>query len=71
MKDTVLSVILAVVPFLLKNEPIPAVIPVGEQGPFRNRKGFLSQNVLAVVNFDMTFSYCLAGWEGSAHDSQV
>jgi hypothetical protein len=38
---------------------------------FRNRKGFISQNVLAVVNFDLTFSYVLAGWEGSAHDGGV
>jgi hypothetical protein len=38
---------------------------------YRNRKKFMSQNVLAVVNFDMTFSYVLAGWEGSAHDGQV
>ena len=50
---------------------IPAVIPLNLQGPFRNRKGFISQNVLAAVNFDLTFSYALVGWEGSAHDSTV
>jgi len=50
---------------------IPAVVPTAECAPFRNRKGFLSQNVLAVCNFDMTFSYVLAGWEGSAHDGRV
>ena len=50
---------------------IPAVIPVDEQKPFRNRKKFLSQNVLAVANFDQTFSYVLVGCEGSAHDSRV
>jgi hypothetical protein len=26
---------------------------------------------MGVVNFDMTFSYVLAGWEGCAHDSEV
>jgi DDE superfamily endonuclease len=31
----------------------------------------LSQNVLAVCNFEMEFNYVLAGWEGSAHDSAV
>ena len=31
----------------------------------------MSQNVLGVVNFDMLFTYVLAGWEGSAHDSRV
>jgi hypothetical protein len=38
---------------------------------FRNRKKTVSQNVLGVVNFDSTFSYVLAGWEGSAHDGNV
>lgn len=41
------------------------------QDSFRNRKGYTSQNVLGVVNFDMIFSYILAGWEGSAHDGRV
>ena len=39
--------------------------------PWRNRKGYLSQNVLAVVDFEMRFVYVLAGWEGSAHDVRV
>jgi hypothetical protein len=38
---------------------------------FRNRKKLMSQNVIAVVNFDLTFLYVFAGWEGSAHDGQV
>ena len=50
---------------------IPAFIPVADQKPFRNRKKVLTQNVLAVANFDCTFSYVLTGWEGSAHDSRV
>ena len=50
---------------------IPAVIPVDLQHPFRNRKKFISQNVLAVGNFDLTFAYALFGWEGSAHDARV
>jgi hypothetical protein len=41
------------------------------QPRYRNRKGTLSQNVLAVCNFDMHFVYILAGWEGSAHDARV
>lgn len=31
----------------------------------------MSQNVLAICNFDLEFTYILAGWEGSAHDSRV
>jgi hypothetical protein len=37
--------------------------------PYRDRRGRLSQNALAVCTFDLQFSYILAGWEGSAHDS--
>jgi hypothetical protein len=46
-------------------------IPTELQPRYRNRKGTLSQNILAVCNFDMQFVYILAGWEGSAHDSRV
>ena len=42
-----------------------------EAPAYRNRKGQLSQNVLAVCDFDMNFTYVLAGWEGSAHDGSV
>ncbi|KAF3774651.1 putative nuclease [Nymphaea thermarum] len=50
---------------------IPICVHTSEQSRFRNRKGTLSQNVLAVVGFDMRFHYVLAGWEGSATDSRV
>ena len=46
-------------------------IPLHLQVPFRDRRGVISQNVLAAVNFDMTFSYALVGWEDSVHDSTV
>ncbi|CAN1817208.1 Putative nuclease HARBI1 [Linum perenne] len=38
---------------------------------FRTRKGTTAINVLAVCNQNLQFTYCLAGWEGSAHDSRV
>ena len=50
---------------------ILAIVPTEEHGVFRNRKNFVSQNVLAVTNFNLTFSYALCGWERSAHDSRV
>jgi hypothetical protein len=50
---------------------ISAYIPIVDQDRFRNRKGTLSQNVLAVCNFDLIFVYLLPGWEGSAHDGRV
>ena len=41
------------------------------QAAFRNRKGFTSQNVLAIVDFDLKFTYIVTGWEGSMHDARV
>src|SRR5882672_4213867 len=38
---------------------------------YRNRKGLLTQNVLAATTFDMHFCYILSGWEGSASDGSV
>lgn len=49
----------------------PVTVGVDEQGPFRNKNGFLSQNVLAACSFEMKFHYVLAGWEGSAPDMRV
>nr|XP_020177363.1 uncharacterized protein LOC109762888 [Aegilops tauschii subsp. strangulata] len=38
---------------------------------YRGRKHYTSQNVLAAVDFDLNFTYVLAGWEGSAHDANI
>ncbi|KAM3208103.1 hypothetical protein ACQJBY_063043 [Aegilops geniculata] len=37
----------------------------------RGRKTHATQNVMAAVDFDLRFTFVLAGWEGSAHDAQV
>ncbi|XP_020881800.1 LOW QUALITY PROTEIN: putative nuclease HARBI1 [Arabidopsis lyrata subsp. lyrata] len=50
---------------------IPATIVGRDVASYRNRKGTISQNVLAVCNFDPEFIYVLSGWEGSALDSRV
>ncbi|CAN6714445.1 unnamed protein product [Malus baccata var. baccata] len=50
---------------------LPVMVGVDEQGPFRDKNGLLSQNVLAACSFDLKFLYVLAGWEGSASDLQV
>jgi len=47
------------------------MVGIDEQGPFRNKNGLLSQNVLAACSFDLRFHYVLAGWEGSASDLRV
>ena len=36
-----------------------------------NRKGQQTQNVLAACSFDMRFTFMLAGYEGSCHDSRM
>jgi hypothetical protein len=38
---------------------------------FRGRKTFATQNVMAAVDFDLRFTYVLAGWEGTTHDALV
>ena len=38
---------------------------------FRDRHTNISQNVLAVCNFDELFTYILSGWEGSAANALV
>lgn len=50
---------------------IPARVVGRGVASYRNREGVISQNVLAVCNFDLEFIYVLSGWEGSAHDSRV
>ncbi|XP_044447279.1 protein ALP1-like [Triticum aestivum] len=50
---------------------IRARVPSKYVDRFRGRKPYPTQNVLAAVDFDLRFTYVLAGWEGSAHDSAV
>lgn len=50
---------------------LPAHVPAKDQSRFRNKKGFLSQNVLAACTFDLQFIFIYPGWEGSAADSRV
>ena len=41
------------------------------QAAFRGRKNYPTQNVLTAVDFDLKFTYVLAGWEGSAHEATI
>ena len=50
---------------------IPVHVPEARRTAYRNRKSYLSQNVLAACDFDLKFIYVLSGWEGSAADSRV
>ena len=50
---------------------VHASVPPEIQGRFRSRKDGTTQNVLAAISFNLKFTYVLAGWEGSAHNSRV
>ncbi|XP_059635140.1 uncharacterized protein LOC132277318 [Cornus florida] len=50
---------------------VHANVPVDQQIPFRRRKGDTTQNVMAICDFDMMFTYVVAGWEGSANNSKI
>ncbi|KAL8480761.1 hypothetical protein ACS0TY_027339 [Phlomoides rotata] len=50
---------------------IPAAVRADHQTAFRSRKGTISQNVLAICDFNLMFTYVYVGWEGSASDAHV
>ncbi|KAK8936363.1 hypothetical protein KSP39_PZI013888 [Platanthera zijinensis] len=50
---------------------VDACIPIHEQVAYIGRHGSPTQNVMAVCDFNMCFTYVVPGWEGSAHDSRI
>ena len=48
-----------------------ARVPRHMQQDFRGRKSNPTQNVMPIVDFDLKFTYVLAGWEGLAHDALI
>jgi hypothetical protein len=50
---------------------IDMFVPDDALARYRNQKGGISQNALAICTFDMCFSYILSGWEGSASDGCI
>lgn len=48
-----------------------ARVLVDDMARFRNRKGWISQNVLVACLFSLIFCYILSGWEGSAGDGRI
>jgi hypothetical protein len=47
---------------------VPVVVPPIKVPQYLSRHGYCSQNVMAVCDFDMRFTFVLAGWPGSVHD---
>lgn len=50
---------------------IPVVVPANQVVQHTGRKGYTSQNVLAICDFNMRFTFVVAGWHGSVHDMRV
>ncbi|XP_042046777.1 protein ANTAGONIST OF LIKE HETEROCHROMATIN PROTEIN 1-like isoform X1 [Salvia splendens] len=50
---------------------IPVRVPIVDTPRYRNRKGQVSTNTLAVCDRQLRFVYVLPGWEGSAGDSRI
>ena len=50
---------------------IDVIVDKGVHDDHINRKGRPTQNVIAVYDFDMRFTYIGSGIEGSAHDIRV
>ncbi|XP_020597493.1 uncharacterized protein LOC110037237 [Phalaenopsis equestris] len=50
---------------------VDARIPNSDKVAFIGRCGSTTQNVMAVCDFNMCFTFVMAGWEGSAHDSRI
>ncbi|KAG8503181.1 hypothetical protein CXB51_001041 [Gossypium anomalum] len=50
---------------------IAAILPPNEQIPYIGRKCIPTQNVMAVCDFNMCFTFVMAGWEGSVHDTRI
>lgn len=50
---------------------VRVVVPANEMIPHIGRHGYPTQNVMAMCDFDMRFTFVVAGWPGSAHDSNI
>jgi hypothetical protein len=50
---------------------IPVVVPKSKVVQHINRHNETSQNMLAIYDFDMRFTFVLAGWPWSVHDMRV
>jgi hypothetical protein len=50
---------------------IPVVVPSNKVVQYTGRHGYTTQNVLAICDFDMRFTFVVTGWPGSVHDMRV
>jgi hypothetical protein len=50
---------------------VPVIVPSSKLLQHIGRHGYSTQNVLAICDFDMRFTFAVAGWPGSVHDMRV
>ena len=50
---------------------VPVHVPTDDMVSHRCQHGFTYQNVLAICDFNTRFTFVVAGWPGSAHDSRI
>ncbi|KAK2639133.1 hypothetical protein Ddye_026928 [Dipteronia dyeriana] len=50
---------------------ISVVMSTSKQIPYIGRKGFPTQNVMVVWDFNMCLNFAWVGWEGSANDMHI
>ncbi|XLS75828.1 hypothetical protein HN51_032693 [Arachis hypogaea] len=50
---------------------IPCVVSPSDQPKFIGRKGYPTQNIMAVCDWDMCFIFALPGWEDTVHDARI
>ncbi|CAN6169983.1 unnamed protein product [Urochloa humidicola] len=50
---------------------IPVTVPLSETPKYVGRHGYASQNIMAVCDFDLRFTFVVTGWPGSAHDTRI
>jgi hypothetical protein len=49
---------------------VRASIPKDMETLFRGPKSYCTQNVMVAIDFDLRFTYILAGCEGTTHDAR-
>jgi hypothetical protein len=47
------------------------IVPKTLEIQHMNRHGYTSQNVMAICDFDLRFTFVVDGWPGSVHDTRV
>ena len=46
------------------------IVPIEQQIPYTYRKRYTTTNVMAACDFNLCFTFVLAGWEGSTHETR-